>query len=161
MSLSNLNNRHLEESKVAQVNNTLTALEQALDSIVINLNTEDRQKYGSINEQNKLFVNRVYDFHKNQPALRTPQVDWEEFDRDYTSRKNISNFIDRLERILQNLKNAKILYDYDNYQDSLVDYAFTNYMAGTSAAGFEAKQSELKQFFAKSKKTIKSEKPAS
>lgn len=148
MSISNLRNVHLGEAQVAAVNAAIAQLETELAAISVNLTAEERRRYGSINEQNKLFVNRVHDFHTNQPGQQAPQVNWEEFDKDYESRRHLGSFIDRLEAILQNLKNARTLHDYDNYQDALNDYAYTNYMAGTAAAGYEAKQSELAQFFA-------------
>ncbi|MFB9121181.1 hypothetical protein ACFFUE_08265 [Bergeyella porcorum] len=147
MSLNNLRNHHLSEEKVTSVIETLAALENALAEVNLNLTPEDRKKYGSINEQNKLFVNRVNDFHKSMPSLQAPQVDWAEFDKDFSSRIHLTTVIDRVETLLQNLKNARILHDYDNYQDALVDYAYTNFMAGTSTPGYEAKQRELAQFF--------------
>lgn len=148
MAINNLKNTHLSEDKVAKVKSHITGLETELAELNTNLTAEERRKLGSINEQNKLFVNRDYDFYKNQPTLKAPQVDWEEFERDYKSREVLTQFIDRLETLLQNLKNARILHDHDNYQDALVDYAYTNFMAGTSAAGYEQKQKELAQFFA-------------
>ncbi|WP_240453337.1 MULTISPECIES: hypothetical protein [unclassified Flavobacterium] len=96
-----------------------------------------------------MFVNKVYDFNNSQPNLSTSQVDWTEFHNDYTSRLNMENLINRLEKVTTNLKNAKILHDFDNFQAALVDYAYTNFMAGTGASGFETKQNQLKQFFSK------------
>ena len=61
----------------------------------------------------------------------------------------MESFINRLDALVTKLKNAKILHDYDNFQAALVDYAYTNFMAGTGADGFENKQKELKQFFTK------------
>lgn len=90
------------------------------------------------------------DFHKSQSALQTPHLDWSEFENDYNSRMNLETMIARLESLVTRLKNAKILHDYDNYQAALQDYAFTNYMAGTSTPGYETKLNELKQFFVKS-----------
>ena len=149
MALTNLNNNHLSATNVTAAKNALTQLETALASINATLTADDRQKYGSINEQNKLFVNKVYDYNQNQPALSTTQVTWAEFNSDYTSRLNMENFIVRLESLITKLKNAKILHDYDNFQAALVDYAYTNFMAGTGAPGYETKQNELKQFFTK------------
>ena len=149
MALTNLNNNHLTAANVTAAKNALTQLETALASINATLTADDRQKYGSINEQNKLFVNKVYDYNQNQPALSTTQVTWAEFNNDYNSRLNMENFIVRLESLITKLKNAKILHDYDNFQAALVDYAYTNFMAGTGAPGYETKQNELKQFFSK------------
>lgn len=149
MALTNLNNNHLTVANVTAAKTALTQLETALASINVNLTSEDRQKYGSINEQNKLFVNKVYDYNQNQSNLSTAQVAWAEFNNDYSSRLNMENLISRLESLTTKLKNAKTLHDYDNFQAALVDYAYTNFMAGTGAAGYETKQSELKQFFSK------------
>lgn len=148
MPITNLNNVHLSNDQVETAKNALATLESSLQNINVNLSADDRKKYGSINEQNKLFVNKVYDFHRNQPELEASEVDWAEYERDFISRQNYENLIARLESLTTKLKNAKILHDFDNYQAALTDYAFTAYKAGTAASGYEVKQNELKQFFA-------------
>lgn len=45
------------------------------------------------------------------------------------------------------MSNAKILHDQDNYQNSLTDYAYTQYKAGTEAGGYVTKRNEIQQFF--------------
>ena len=149
MAITNLNNTHLTAAQLTDAQDALTQLETALQVINVNLSAEDRQKYGSINEQNKLFVNKVYDFNESQPTLSSPDVDWEEFNRDFISRTNLEAIIARLDSLSTKLKNAKILHDYDNYQAALTDYAYTNYKAGTASPGFETKMNETKQFFGK------------
>lgn len=149
MAITNLNNTHLTVAQLTDAQDALTQLETALQVINVNLSAEDRQKYGSINEQNKLFVNKIYDFNESQPTLSSPDVDWEEFNRDFISRTNLEAIITRLDSLSTKLKNAKILHDYDNYQAALTDYAYTNYKAGTSSPGFETKVNETKQFFSK------------
>ena len=149
MAITNLNNTHLTAAQLTDAQDALTQLETALQVINVNLSAEDRQKYGSINEQNKLFVNKVYDFNESQPTLSSTDVDWEEFNRDFTSRTNLEAIIARLDSLSTKLKNAKILHDYDNYQAALTDYAYTNYKAGTASPGFETKMNETKQFFGK------------
>jgi len=149
MPITNLNSTHLTPAQVAATDEFLTGLEGSLVSIDKTLTPEDRQKYGSINEQNKLFVNKTNDFHENQPELDSAQVEWPEFGKDHSSRLVMENFINRLESLVVRLKSAKILYDYDNYQAALIDYGYTSYMAGTGAPGFETKMNELKQFFTK------------
>ena len=73
MPITNLNNIHLTPAQVAATNEFLTGLENSLVTIDKTLTPEDRQKYGSINEQNKLFVNKTNDFHENQPELDSAQ----------------------------------------------------------------------------------------
>lgn len=149
MAITNLNNTHLTAAQVTAATTALTGLETALAVVTVNLSAEDRQRYGGINEQNKLLVNKTMDYHNNQPALQTPHVNWVEFANDFTSRNNMENMISRLESLINRLKNAKILHDYDNYQAALDDYAYTTFMAGTETPGFETKMNDLKQFFNK------------
>ena len=100
------------------------------------------------------------DYHNNQPGLQTPHVDWAEFTNDYNSRGTMEGMIARLESMTTRLKNAKILYDYDNYQAALADYAYTNFMAGTQTPGYETKMDEMKQFFIKSSTASKNTPPS-
>jgi len=142
-----LNNTHLTAAQVTAATTALAALETELAVININLSAEDRQRYGSINEQNKLLVNKTMDYHNIQPALQTPHINWVEFANDFTSRNNMEGMIARLESLITRLKNAKVLHDYDNYQAALDDYSYTNFMAGTATPGYETKLNEMKQFF--------------
>jgi len=130
----------------------LTLLEHALEVVNVNLSAEDRQRYGSINEQNKLFVNKVMDYRSNQPEQLTPHIEWEEFINDFNSRSHLEAMIARLDSLLIRLKNAKILHDFDNYQVALQDYAYVSFMAGIAMPGYENKMNELKQFFEKTTK---------
>lgn len=149
MGLTNLNSIHLSSAKIAAANDGIATLENAVAEITYNLSATDRKRYGSIHEQNKLFVNKVYDYNQSQANLSSPEVDWTEFNKDHSSRYAMESMISRLESIVTRLKNAKTLYDYDNYQSALVDYAYTAYKAGTSAPGFEDKFKDLQQFFMK------------
>ena len=144
MPLINLNSAHLTEAEVTAAQNALTELENALAIITVQLTPEDRQKYGSINEQNKLLVNKVKDFRQSNPNLSVSDVDWDEFDKDFASRNVFESLINRLNALVIKLQGAKILHDYDNYQAALDDYAYTTYRAATGADGYENKYNELK-----------------
>lgn len=152
MSIDNLNNVHLTDPQMNAVNQALTSLENALNLLKVNLTAEERNKYGRVNEQNKLFINKIHDFATSQPSLKSPDVDWAEFEKDFKSRKFLEGILTRLETIATRVNNSKILHDYDNYQDSLEDYAYTNFRARSKMVGYETKYNECKQFFSKSRK---------
>ena len=154
MPLTNLNSAHLTDAQVTAAQNALTELENALAIITVQLTPEDRQKYGSINEQNKLLVNKVKDFRQSNPNLSVSDVDWDEFDKDFASRNVFESLINRLNALVIKLQGAKILHDYDNYQAALDDYAYTTYRAATGADGYENKYNELKQFFGRTTKNF-------
>jgi len=151
MSFANYNSQHFTEEEFARIQEALNTLKQVCEKYLVNLSADERQKYGRVNEQNKLFINKVNDMAITQPNLRSIDVDWEEFAKDYKSRVLYENTIIRLQSLLDRLKNAKTLHDYDNYQDALNDYAYTGFRAGSNAVGYEQKYKELKQFFRSTK----------
>ena len=147
MPLENLNGLHYTAAEKTAVGTSLTAIETALAMKFKNLSAEERSKYGSVQEQNKLIINKVKDFRNNQPTLSSPDIDWTEFQNDVDSRDFIQAAIARLESLAQSLNNNKIMHDYDCYQAALTDYDYSKYKSGTKVAGYETKVTELSQFF--------------
>ncbi|WP_445710522.1 hypothetical protein [Flavobacterium sp.] len=149
MPFDNLNNNHYTQAEKTAVVEAISTLETVLAGRFKNLSPEERKRYGSINEQNKLIVNKVLDYRKNQSNLSSPDVDWEEFQNDYDSRSFLQETIAKLQNLISGLDNNKILHDFDNYQASLTDYGYSQYKAGTKIAGFETKVTEISQFFSR------------
>lgn len=147
MPFDNLNDVHFDATERSAVVAALTALDAAFAGKLANLTAEERQKYGSVNERNKLFVNKVMDYHLSQPNLCSPDVDWTEFKEDFASRQLLENAILRLQSLIKGMDNAKILHDYDNYTAALRDYDYSKYKASTNSPDYEVKVNELKQFF--------------
>lgn len=147
MPFLNFDNRFFTAAEKTAVTNAVAALEAALTPKSANLNAEERQQYGSVNEQNKLIINKVKDFRDNQPALSAPDVDWIEFMNDFDTRSFLQANILRLESLLDGLGGAKILHDWDNYKASLVDYDYAKFKANTQAVGYKTKVEEIAQFF--------------
>ena len=148
MPFTNFDNRHFSAAEKTTVNNAVNTLETALSPKLANLTAEERQQYGSVNEQNKLIINKVKDFKDAQTALSSPDVDWVEFANDYDTRAFLQATIQRLQSLNDGLTNAKILHDWDNYQAALTDYDYAKYKASTNAVGYQTKVTELGQFFA-------------
>lgn len=159
MPVTNLNRQHFSDEKKTQTDVLLDQLEELLKDNAVNLNPEDRQRYGSVNEQNKLFINKVNDYYDSQPQLSSPDVDWEEFKRDYESRKFLERVAARLQSIGIGINNSKTLHDWDNYQDALADYRYVQYKFSTAATEYEKKLNDLKQFFNRSSTSNNSTEP--
>ena len=147
MSFNNLDNRHFSAAEKTAINTVLASLELAVTDKLANLSASERQQFGSVNEQNKLVINKVKSFYDAQPALSSPDIDWAEFNNDFDTREYLQSAIQRLQSLIDGLGNAKILHDYDNYQAALTDYDFTKYKASANAVGFQTKVAELSQFF--------------
>ncbi|WP_035651785.1 hypothetical protein [Flavobacterium sp. ASV13] len=161
MPLENLNGLHYTDAEKTNVIASMMSMENSLTANFKNLTPEERTKYGSVNEQNKLFINKVKDFRNSQPTMSSPDVDWTEFQNDCDSREFLQNTIMRLEALLNNLKNNKILHDYDCYHAALTDYDYSKYKAGSKATGFEVKVKELAQFFPRTSSAKPTDEPTS
>jgi hypothetical protein len=147
MPLQNLGNLHLTAAQQTTIETALTSIIDVIKVVTPNFNETDRLKYGSINELNKLLVNKAKDFNVTQPALRSQDVDWTEFDADYADRAFADKSLNTLGSIVRMFNDYKIAHDYDNYQDALTDYQYAQYKASTNTPGFMEKVSEMKQFF--------------
>ena len=147
MPINNLGKKHITAAQITDFDKALADLLAIVTTITTNLMDEERSRFGSINEKNKLFVNGVLDYATTQPNLKSPDVDWTEFQADYDDRKFADTRADKIENLLRMLTDFKIVHDYDNYQDSLTDYDYTKYKASTSAPGYTEKQAYLRQFF--------------
>lgn len=149
MPISNFGQKHPNIDDQQKIDEGLALIEAVLLQLSTNLSDEERQRFGSINEQNKLFANKIMDYALVSPNLRSPDVDWVAFEADYNTRKFADTRLLRLENIAKMMSNLKIVHDYDNYQDSLTDYNYTKYKSGTNTPGFTEKAKEIGQFFAK------------
>jgi len=149
MPFTNFDNRHFSATEKTALAQAISTLETLLSPKLANLSPEERLQYGSVNEQNKLIINKVKDYRDNSPALSSPDVDWAEFAADFDTRSVLGSTILSLQSLIQSLENAKILHDWDNYQASLDDYKYSKYKNETKAHGYEVKVNELKQFFEK------------
>ena len=129
----------------------ITQLETILTGKLTALTEDERVRLGSINEQNKLLVNKVRDYRQNSPNLSSPDIDWTEFESDYQSRVFLESCANRLKSITYQMQSTKIMHDNDNYQDALGDYAYSQYKKGAGEPGFAEKVAEIKQFFPKTK----------
>jgi uncharacterized FlgJ-related protein len=149
MPFQELAQNHFTAAEMTAIDNALAAIETVIAAKnVNNLSPEERNQYGSIKEKNKLFANKVRDYFQTQPALSSPDVNWVEFEADYQDRQFIDRRLSRIATIVEKMTDKKILHDYDNYQNGLVDYDYTKYKAGTgSGAGYDTKAQDLGQFF--------------
>ncbi len=138
--------------EMEQVKNSLNQLEALANKYRPNLTAEERLSYGTIKELNKLFVNKSKTLMEQNSNLVPPFLDMEEFNRDFTARKNIEDVLLRIDRIVRNLSDIKILLDNDNYQDCLAFYRGVRYWAKEKQEGAIAVYNQLKVFFPNGKR---------
>lgn len=152
--MKNIIQAQLTVTEQALIDGLINQLMAAFEDKLAALTEEERVKYGSINEQNKLLVNKVREYRQISPEMSTPDVDWTEFEADYQARAFLESRANKLKSLVYRMQSTKIMHDYDNYQDSLSDYAYAQFRKGAGEDGFTEKTAELRQFFPKSNKKL-------
>ena len=140
----------LSDAEVATIRTSMNAIKTILAPKFVNLEPEDRQKFGSINEKNKLVINKVKDFRDNQPALSNPDIDWTAFNEKSITRKNFMLVIDMINEINELCNDPRTLVDYSLFGDARKDYKYSKYKAeddGSGSSGYENKYEALREFF--------------
>ncbi len=147
MPLKDLIQNQLTVADTDAISKALTEIENAINTKMVNLTPDERQKYGSINEQNKLFVNKVNDLHSSQPQFNSSKINWPEFESDFAIRSSLENIMLRMKSIVEQLDDTKILHDNDNYQQALSQYSYISFLANENEPGITTLKEELAQFF--------------
>ena len=147
MPIDNLGRLHLTAAQKTTIATAMTTIETVLLTVTQNLSSEERQKFGSVNEINKLLVNKARDYNQTQPSLSSTDVDWAEYELDFQDRAFSDTTEQRLIAVLRMLTDFKIVHDYDNYQAALTDYDYSKYKASTKTPGFTEKVADMKVFF--------------
>ncbi len=147
MSFENLAQVTFSDEELNRIDQALTELETVFDGKMTKLSAEERQQYGSIAEQNKLFVNKAKELMEQYPQYVPPFLDKVEFDRDYQARTIIERKLLRLQHLTEQLVDTKVLLDHDNYGNALTFYRNLKFLNGENIPGIKALYESLKQFF--------------
>ncbi|SEW09426.1 hypothetical protein SAMN05421841_0997 [Chryseobacterium wanjuense] len=147
MALDNLISLTFSESDLTTIDQALSSIENILLGKTINLTPEQRQQYGRIAEQNKLFVNMSKNYMEQYPQFVPVFLDKAEFDRDYSARQQIESRLQRLSSITEQLSDTKVLLDHDNYHNSITFYRNMKFLAGENVPGTNVIYEDMKQFF--------------
>lgn len=139
----------------------LQAVEQAIRTVSSNLSgklpaltPEERQRYGSINESNKLIVQKVADLLDMFPQLTPSQIDATTYNQMLKDYEEIDKVVQLVESEIYKLSNWKIIQGYNLYASALAYYDYVGYLAKkTSDSDAQKAHEELKPFFVRPRKS--------
>lgn len=150
MPFQNIAKLHMTPADQALGQSLMQQLINLYAPYMYNLSEEENKKYGRISEKRKLAVDKVMDYHRSQPALQSPDVDWPEFELDHSTRKHYEMMAIMAHSFGNTLTESRRLHDHDNFKNAMVDYHYAQYKDSTEAGlGYDTKVAELKQFFGK------------
>jgi hypothetical protein len=147
MALDNLISLSLSAPELEAIDEAIKIIETTLAGKTINLTPDQRRQYGSIAEQNKLFVNKAKGYMEQYPQYVPSFVDKAEFDADYAARQQLEERTQRLASLTEQLGDTKTLLDHDNYQNALTFYRNVRYLSRENTPGITTIYNDLRQFF--------------
>ena len=133
--------------ELQKLDTALQTIEGVLKGKTFNLTPDERKQYGSIAEQNKLFVNKCKELMEQYPQYVPSFLDKEEFDRDYQARQQIESRLIRLKAITEQLSDTKVLLDNDNYYNVITFYRNIKFLSLQNIPGIKTLYEQIKQFF--------------
>lgn len=150
MPFQDLGSTHPTDAHQAQFDYHMDQLEALMQQFMRKLSPDENKRLGRVSRTNSLAVDKVHEYHLNMPALQSPDVDWEEFDRDYATRAFYRTRASRLASLARTMTETRRLHDHDNFENALIDYRYTQYKEKTEAGiGYDTKAEQIGQFFRK------------
>jgi hypothetical protein len=147
MALDNLISLSFSKSDLDTIDKAIQDIQTVLVGKTINLTPDQRQQYGRIAEQNKLFVNKAKSYME-QYAQHVPGfLDKAEFDRDYIAREQIEQRLQLLASLTEQLSDTKVLLDHDNYHNAISFYRNIRFLSEENVPGTNVVYEDMKQFF--------------
>ncbi|PXW16537.1 hypothetical protein C8D70_10334 [Chryseobacterium sp. CBTAP 102] len=147
MALDNLISLSFTTEELTQLDKALQSIETVLSGKTINLTPEERQQYGSIAEQNKLFVNKAKIYMEQYPQYIPNFLDKAEFDKDYLGREQVEQRLQIMSSLTEQLSDTKVLLDHDNYHNAITFYRNMKFLSGENVPGTNVIYEDMKQFF--------------
>ncbi len=147
MALENLISVTFTQEELNELTKGLQIVKKVLSGKTVNLTPEQRGQYGRIANQNKLIVDKAKNYMEQHPDWIPRFLDKAEFDRDYTTRKQIETHVQQLQNLSQQLVDTKTLLDHDNYTNSLSFYRMMRFLAGENEPGAKPVYEDMKVLF--------------
>ena len=147
MALDNLISLSFTAEELTQLDQALQTIGTVLSGKTINLTPEERQQYGSIAEQNKLFVNKAKIYMEQYPQYVPNFLDKAEFDKDYVGREQVEQRLQIMSSLTEQLSDTKVLLDHDNYHNAITFYRNMKFLSGENVPGTNVIYEDMKQFF--------------
>jgi hypothetical protein len=143
---------NLVKNHKTELDTHITGMETVVNGNSPVLDNDERSKYGrGGGKSNSLLIADVSLLSKTQPQLNSPLIDWNEFNADLTASKGIEEMLTRLYGIIFKLESAKMMHDYDNYMDTIDQYAHLQYLARNGVQGASEAVNLLKVHFKRAK----------
>ena len=155
MALDDLISLVLSSEEVAQIDQSLTAIEAVLAGKVIALQPEERTQYGRVAESTQVWISKISDYMSNRPELAPAYINVAEFGKDLAARNAIMPRIARLNAVVNGLEDTAILLGTDLYNSAIAYYRNIKLLSQQNVPGAKLIYEDLQQKFPGKPKGVK------
>ena len=120
--LDNLIDISFTPDEVKTITKALITIESVLKEKVINLTPEERQQYGSINNNTENWIDKIEGYMNQKPDLVPFYLDKVAFEKDRKARKKIKPMLTRIASINESLDDTSKLLSADIYNAAIAYY---------------------------------------
>jgi hypothetical protein len=147
MALDNLISVSFTDDELLRIDNAMSELESVFRSKAVNLTPKQRQQYGRVAYEMEVWVDKVSIYMQQDPQLVPPFIDMTEHTADLTAHRALNPRIDRLNGVLQSMKDTNLLLGSDILLNSQAYYRNLREAAKVNALGASTKYADLKKQF--------------
>lgn len=138
--------------EITRMKNAIKEISSVLRGKMQSLTPEERKTFGRVKYEKEVWIDKVKLHMDSHPSKIPAYIDKEEFDKDYTTHKQLNELIALLEVELQQMKDTNLLAGYDLDMCAHAFYRLIKVSAENKDAGADVIYQDLKQQFPGRKK---------
>lgn len=147
MALDNITKITFTDEERSAIDGALATLEQVFYGKMVNLTPKQRKQYSRVKYNMENWVNKTTSYIANNAALTPSFIDASQLRFDMEAHTFLNPRIDKLELLLQGVKDTNLLLGSDIYNACISFYRSVKVAAQGNAASASAIYDDLKQQF--------------
>jgi hypothetical protein len=143
-------NRHTQiipSTVLTQVQTKIDEAKTLLASYLLALTPAERHELPKMGEKTIAFVEKAYDFARQNPALVPPYLDVDAFGVDFSDAHGLWTLLNTVEQLEEGIGDTEMIAGSEAYQSALVFYNSVKMAASQDIPGAKAVYEELKTRF--------------
>lgn len=118
-----------------------------LSPYMLALTPTDRRELPKMGEKTIAFVEKAHEFAKQNPNLRPPYMDMNDFDIDFSDARSLWALLNTVHQLEQTLDDTEMVAGSEAYRTALVFYQSVKMASAQNVPGAKAVYEELKTRF--------------
>lgn len=143
----NQHQKQIPAEVLTRVHSMLNEALEILSPYMLALTTSDRRELPKMGEKTIAFVEKAYEFAKQNPNLRPAFLEMNEFEIDFTDARSLWMLLNTVHQLENTIDDTEMVAGSEAYQAALVFYQSVKMAARNNVPGAKAVYEELKMRF--------------